>query len=85
MNKEYGYHLTLTEVYRVSPSLPLQTRLLTNLASPNNQNLYRHRDNLQGLVLRAVIHEFVSENCGASIEYSARRLQYSVAHLVQYE
>jgi len=68
VNKEHDYHLTLTEVYRVSPSLPLQTRLLRNLASSNNQNLYRHRDNLQGLVLRAVIHESVSEHCGASLD-----------------
>ena len=68
VHKEYAYHMILTEVYRVSPSFPLQTRLLTNLASPNNQNLYRRRDNLQGLVLRSVIQEYVSELCKTSLE-----------------
>jgi len=84
-HKEYGYRLTLTEVYRVSPSLPLQTSLLTNLASPNNQNLYRHRDNLQGLVLRSVIYESVSEHCETTLDYSGWGLQHSVAYLVQCE
>jgi len=85
VHKEYSYHLRVTEVYRVSPSLPLQTLLLRNLASSNNQNLYRRRDNLQGLVLRSVIHESVSEHCETSLELSARRLQHSAAHLVQCE
>jgi hypothetical protein len=68
VHKEYGYQLTLAEVYRVSPSLPLQTRLLRNVDAPNNQNIYGRRDNLQGLVVRSVIHESVSKHCEVSLE-----------------
>jgi hypothetical protein len=85
VHKEHDCHFTLTEVYRVSPSLPLQTRRRRNLASLNNRNLYRRRDNLQGLVVRSVVHESVSVYCDANLEWSARQLQHSVAHLVERE
>lgn len=60
VHKELDYQAALTEVYRVSPSLPLQARRLGNLAPPSDQNLYRRRNSLQGLVFRAVIQESVS-------------------------
>jgi hypothetical protein len=50
-------HVVLTEVYRVSPSLQLQTCLLGNWTpggtlSWRTQSLYQRRKTLQGLVLK---------------------------------
>ncbi|GFG39908.1 hypothetical protein Cfor_03352, partial [Coptotermes formosanus] len=57
-----GDHVVvLTEVYRVSPTLPLQTYRLGNwtagggLTRPS-QGLYRRRNNLQGIVLRVAVN-----------------------------
>jgi hypothetical protein len=58
------HFLVLTEVYRVSPTLPLQTYRFGNwtagggLAWPS-QGLYRRRNNLEGYIIQAA-HETVS-------------------------
>jgi hypothetical protein len=55
----------LTEVYRVSPTLPLQTYRFGNwtagggLTGPS-EGLYRRRNNLQGLAVKAGISQVVS-------------------------
>jgi hypothetical protein len=59
------HFVVLTEVYRVSPTLPLQTYGFGNWTTGDgitwpSQGLYRRRDNLQGHVIRAA-HRNVSE------------------------
>jgi hypothetical protein len=56
-----GDHVVLlTEVYRVSPTLPLQTYRFGNWTAGGgltwpSQGLYRRRNNLQGIVLRVAV------------------------------
>lgn len=57
-----SHEFVLTEVYRVSPSLPLQTRRLGNCADGRavswpSQYLYGRRNKLQGLVLKTGVAE----------------------------
>jgi hypothetical protein len=66
VQKEFDYQAALTEVYRVAPSLPLQARSLRSTGSQRDQSLYRRRNNLQGLELRSVIQESVSDHCESS-------------------
>jgi hypothetical protein len=54
---EYGDIVTLTEVYRVSPTLPLQTYRFGNWTPGDgltwpSQGFYQRRNNLQGLLLK---------------------------------
>jgi len=58
--------VVLTEVYRVSPTLPLQTYCFGNWTAGNglpwpSESLYRRRNNLQGHTIRAA-HIKVSQN-----------------------
>ncbi|PNF21606.1 hypothetical protein B7P43_G12571 [Cryptotermes secundus] len=60
-----SHEFVLTEVYRVSPSLPLQTRRLGNCADGRavswpSQYLYGRRNKLQGLVLKTGVAEHLS-------------------------
>jgi hypothetical protein len=56
---EYSRVVTVTEVYRVSPSLPLQTHRLGNWTAGgtvywSTQSFYERRKTLQGIVLKTV-------------------------------
>jgi hypothetical protein len=48
--------MVLTEVYRISPKLPLQTLRLGDF---RRQSLYERRRNLQGLSFRSAVMETV--------------------------
>jgi len=53
--------VVLTEVYRVSPTLPLQTYRFGNWTAGggltwSSQGLYRRRNSLQGIVLRVAVN-----------------------------
>ena len=53
--------VVLTEVYRVSPTLPLQTYRFGNWTAGGgltwpSEGLYRRRHNLQGIVLRVAVN-----------------------------
>jgi hypothetical protein len=65
----HGDHVVmLTEVYRVSPTLPLQTYRFGNWTAGDSltwssQGLFRRRNNLQGHIIQATIsHKTVSGN-----------------------
>jgi len=75
VSKEFGYQVVLTEVYRVSSSLPLQVYRLGKLNSPSDQNLYTRRSNLQGLVLRSVIQKTVSDYCETHLQHCTTNSQ----------
>jgi hypothetical protein len=54
---EHGHGVALTEVYRVSPTLPLQTYRFGRWTAAGgltwpSQGLYRRRNNLDGISLR---------------------------------
>ena len=54
--------VVLTEVYRVSPTIPLQTYRFGNWTAGGgltwpSQDLYRRRNNLQGIVLRVAVND----------------------------
>jgi hypothetical protein len=73
VHKEFGYHVVLTEVYRISPKLPLQTLRLGDF---RHQNLYERRSNLQGLAFRSAVMESVRERCGMHVEHCAAHLAH---------
>ena len=57
--------VVLTEVYRVSPTLPLQTYPFGNWTAGGgltwpSQGLYTRRNNLQGIVLRVAVKNVIS-------------------------
>ena len=57
--------VVLTEVYRVSPTLPLQTYRFGNWTAGGgltwpSEGLYRRRNNLQGIVLRVAVKNVMS-------------------------
>jgi hypothetical protein len=54
---QMGGHIILAEVYRVSPTYPLQTYLFGNWTaekglSVSNVGFYKRRNNLKGLVMK---------------------------------
>jgi hypothetical protein len=60
-----GHVVILTEVYRVRPTLPLQTYRFGNWTPDGgltwpSQGFYQRRNNLQGIVLRVAVNNVTS-------------------------
>jgi hypothetical protein len=82
-HQELGCGVALTEVYRVSAELPLQTN---RLGDSGHNKLYERRNSLQGLIFRSAVMESVSVHCQVHPEHYTAHIivshpEHYTAHL----